>query len=141
MTTSTVKPSAQTAFTSGVAAETIATGSNSVVSDTLDNSGATRYGYLSGEIVYQYSVAPTAGKNLNLYVERAKDGSNFEDASPNNGWLMMISPAADTDSHRVALPVIPLMPEAVRLRIVNVDTAQTVTVTLNLYTHSDTIES
>jgi len=140
MTTYTNKPSQQASFTSGVSAATIATGSNSTVSNTLDNTGATRYGYLCGELVYSYSVAPTASKSIRIYYERAKDGTNFEDASPAHGWNATIQPTADTNSHRFALPPIPLLPEAYRIRVVNVDTGQTVTVTLNLYTYSDTSE-
>ena len=140
MSTATAKPSQQTAFTSGMAAEAIANGASDV-SNTLDNSGATRSGYLSGEIAYQYTTAPTAAKQLALYVERSMDGTNFEDASPNNGWIMTLSPTADTDAHRFALPAIPLQPESYRLRVVNVDTGQTVAVTLNLYTFSDTSEA
>lgn len=140
MTTYTVKPSAQSVITSGIASTTIATGSNSAVSNTVDNSGATRYGYLGLELVYQYASAPTAGKTLNVYYERAKDGSNFEDVNPGLGWLCSITPPANTSAHRVALPRIPLEPVAYRIRVVNVDTAQTVTCTLNLFAYSDTIE-
>lgn len=140
MTTYTVKPSAQTAITSGIAGATIATGNNSALSNTIDNNGATRYGYLGGELVYQYGVAPTAGKTLAIYYERSKDGTNFEDANPSLGWLHSIAPTADTSAHRVALPRIPLEPVAYRARIINVDTGQTVTCTLNLFAYSDTIE-
>lgn len=140
MTTYTVKPSAQTAITSGIAGATIATGNNSALSNTIDNSGATRYGYLSGELVYSFAVAPTAATAIDIYVEQSADGTNFEDANPPLGWLMRISPTADTNTHRVALPRIILKPAAYRIRIVNVDTGQSVTATLTLYAWSDTIE-
>lgn len=140
MTTSTIRPSAQAAIASGIASETIATGGNSVLSDTFDNSGVTRYGYLSGELVYSFGTNPTASKAIDLYVEESKDGTNFEDANPPLGFLIRIVVTADTSSHRVALPTIPLKPVAYRIRIVNVDTGQTVTVTLTLFAYSDTIE-
>jgi hypothetical protein len=141
VTTSTVKPSAQSAFVSGIAATAIATGNNSALSNVLDNSGATRYGFLCGELLYQFGVAPTAAKAIDIYIETSADGTSFEDAMIASGWVQRISPAADTNAHRVALPRIALKPVAYRVRVVNVDTGQSVTVTLALYTFSDTIES
>lgn len=140
MTTYTQKPSAQAAISSGIASTSIDTGNNSAVSSTFNNSGATRYGYLSGELIYSFAIAPTAAKAIDIYVEQSADGINFEDANPPLGWLTRISPTADTNAHRVALLRIVLKPVAYRIRIVNVDTGQSVTATLTLYAWSDTIE-
>jgi hypothetical protein len=140
MTTYTDRPSAQTPFTTGISGTTIATGSNSALSNTLDNSGATRAGHLALELAYSFGTNPTATKALDVYIEEAKDGTNFEDASPPLGWIHRILVTADTSAHRVALPDIVLRPVAYRVRIVNVDTAQTVTVTLTAATWNDTIE-
>lgn len=140
MTTQTLKPSALTGITSGIAAESIATGNNASLSDTIDNR-TTRYGFLSAELLYQFGTNPTAAKAIDIYLEKCLDGTSFEDALVPSAWLFRISPAADTSAHRVVLPLVAANAAQYRYRIVNVDTGQSVTVTLLVYGWNEVAES
>jgi hypothetical protein len=80
-----------------------------------------------------------SGKTVKVYAIYATGGTSFEETS-SRALVGAFSPAADTSSHRqVILRNVPLLPFKFQLVVENVDTAQTITVTVNAYTHNDRI--
>lgn len=133
----TLQLKAASSRTSGFAATEIANTATGTGSE-IDNS-ANLDALLSAAILYQYASAPTAAKTIKIHLIYAIDGTNYEDVGAWN-QIGAISPAADTNAHREArLRNVPLLPFKFKIVIVNVDTAQTVTVTVNAYTHNDSV--
>lgn len=92
--------------------------------------------FLTAEAVYSYGTAPTTGKTLELHLTYALDGTNYEEVSAFT-LIASFSPDADTSTHRRELiRNWPLLPFAFKIVVKNVDTGQTITITLNAYTHS-----
>lgn len=136
MTTYVQKHGALSARTSGVASEAIANAATFLGAE-IDNS-ANKDRYLTIEAVWSYASAPTANKTLRLFIEYAVDGTNYETASPTQGQIANWSPPADTATNRlVIVRGRPILPGKFKIRATNVDTGQTVTLTLNAYTHND----
>lgn len=120
--------------TSGFSSTTIANGATGT-GNAIDN--ATNLDqFLNAEFVYSYGTSPTASKSVKVYLTYSVDGTNYEDVS-DKCLVGVFSPSADTSTHRVVmLQDIPLKPFAFKIVVVNVDTAQTITLTVNAYTHS-----
>lgn len=127
-----------TSRTTGIAAENIAntagfTGSEIDNSVNLDPEATI-------EAVYSYAVAPTAAKTVRLHLLKAVDGTNYEEVSAKN-VVASFSPTADTSAHRVVLcNDLLLGPHKFKLYALNVDTAQTIALTLVCYTYGRKIE-
>lgn len=120
--------------TSGFSSTTITNGSTGTGS-AIDNSSNLDE-LLSAEFVYSYATNPTASKTVEIYLTYAVDGSNYEEVAT-NCLIGSFSPAADTSTHRrVIIRNLPILPFAFKIVVKNVDTAQTITLTVNAYTHS-----
>lgn len=131
------KLNAATARTSGFSSTAIANAA-SANGSTIDN--ATNLDeLLTAEVVYSYGTNPTASKTIKIYLCYAPDGTNFESHDASN-LISTFSPAANTSTHRRTLiKGYPLLPFAFRLVVENVDTGQTITVTINAYTHNSQV--
>jgi hypothetical protein len=128
---------AATARTSGFLSTTIANGS--AADGSAINNATNLDLYLTAELVYSYSTAPTANRTVEIYLLYSVDGTNYEEESA-HALIGSFSPSADTATHRrVVIRGYPLMPFAFKLRVKNVDTGQTITVTVNAYTHSEKV--
>ena len=124
----------------GISAESIADGANSAGTG-IDNA-TNRDRMMSAEIAWSFAVAPTPGKTLRMWIEYAHDGTNYEDAAPDAGWIADIVPPADTASHRLLVARDwPLLALPFRFRLANVDTGQAVAATLVAHTYCDVAES
>jgi len=134
----TIKLEAATSRTSGFSTTTIADGATGTGSAIANQTNLDKY--LTADFYYTYSVNPTASKTVKVYLVYAVDGTNYEDVDDNTNLAAVFSPAADTDNHRVVLlRNWPVLPFAFKLVVVNVDTAQTITLTVNAYTHNEAI--
>lgn len=129
--------SAGSAKTSGFSGTTIADGATGTGSAIANQTNLDAY--LTAEFVYSYGSSPTASKTVKIYLTYAVDGTNYEDVDAKN-QIGAFSPAADTSTHRVTmLRNVPLLPFAFKIVVVNVDTGQTITLTINAYTHNDAV--
>ncbi len=132
-------PTTATARTSGISNASVANASNYLGSD-IDN--ATNLdGIADIEWIWQYSTAPTASKTLSLHILYSYDGTNYEEGGVGvnplpHTIIRAVSPPADTNTHRVCFSV-PIEPYKFKLLVRNVDTAQTVTTTVNIKTRKD----
>lgn len=132
-----IKLEAATSRASGFSSTTIANGSGTDGSVIANQTNLDRY--LTAEFVYSYGTAPTANKSVEIYLLYSVDGTNYEEESP-HALVGGFSPGADTSSHRrVFLRNVPIKPFAFKIRIKNVDTGQTITVTVNAYTHNEKV--
>ena len=136
---------AGTSRTTGIAAQTCENGNNFLGSAI--NNAANLDDLLDFEFVYAYGTNPTAAKTLKLVLLYSKDGTNYEEGAgdgatdgsdvdplPSSRVLLSISPDADTGTHRILRGDIPLLPYAFKMLLMNVDTGQTVTVTVTANT-------
>lgn len=131
----TLKLEAATDRTSGFSSTTIADGATAVGSAIANHTNLDAY--LTAEFVYYYGTNPTADKTVKIYLTYSRDATNYEDVGPKN-LIGAFSPSADTDTHRVVmLRSVPLLPYDFKLVVVNVDTGQTLTLTVNAATHND----
>ena len=131
----TLKLTAATARTTGFAAQAIAN-TASHLGDEINNA-TNKDLYLSLEALYQYATAPTASKNVDFYILYAFDGTNYEEASAAR-IIATLSPAADTAAHRrVLVESLLLLPFPFKLHVLNKDTEQTITLTLDARTHNE----
>lgn len=128
----TVKLEAASSRTSGISSQTIADGAD-FTGSAIDNS-ANLDAELNAEMVWSYGSAPTASKSVNLYLLYSKDGTNYEPIDPKN-QIASFSPPTDTSTHRLMLVRgLMLLPKAFKLAAKNVDTGQTITLTVNAET-------
>lgn len=95
--------------------------------------------FLTAEFVWSYGTNPTANRTVEMYLLYSVDGTNYEEESP-AALIGSFSPPADTGTHRrVLIRAWPLRPFAFKLRLKNVDTGQTITVTVNAFTHNEQV--
>lgn len=133
--TTTLKLAGATQRTSGIATEAIAN-TAAFTGSAIDNA-INKDGYLSVEALYSYASAPTAAKSVQVYLLYSFDGTNYEEVS-SRSLVTQFSPAADTSAHRRAIIAnLRLLPFAFKLHVINVDTAQTITLTLDARTHNE----
>jgi len=135
---------AGTSRTSGISSQTCQN-NKAFLGSAIDN--ATNLdAFADVELVWSYSVSPTAGNALKLHFLYAQDGTNYEEGtgdgttltSPLPGCLVgSVSPAADTSTHRKLFRDIVLSPYKFKVLAENAATGQTATVTVNLYTRKD----
>lgn len=128
---------AATLRTSGFSSTTIATAA-ATTGSTIANQTALDE-FLTVEFDYSFATNPTAGKTVEIYLLYSVDGTNFSEESAVE-LIGSFSPDVDTSSHRrVIIKDYPLLPFAFKIHIKNVDTGQTITVTVNAYTHSSKV--
>lgn len=131
------RPSVLTQVSTGITNQAIANAAEYISTTVIDNTTA-RQQYLAVEVVWSYATAPTADKTVELRVVESLDGTNFEDTSR---VIAAWSPPADTATHRrKLLSFFSLTASKYKLAVKNVDTEQTITVTVNAWTHTDTQE-
>ena len=142
-TTYTQSLAASASRTSGISSQTIAT-AHAYLGSAIDN--ATNLDpYADIEAVWSYGSAPTVSKTVKIHLLWSQDATNYEEGSdsgtetpPLPGCLVAVfSPPADTSTHRKLFQGIPLSPYKFKAFVENVDTAQTITITLNISTRSD----
>ena len=137
-------PAAGTLRTSGITSATVQT-TKAYLGSAIDN--ATNLdAFADIEIVYSYGVAPTAGKTLSVHLLFAADGTNYEEGAGDGttvtapvagSTVRTLSPLADTSTHRKLIQGIPLPPYKFKPLVYNLDTGQSATVTVNVYTRKD----
>lgn len=132
----TLKPSPYTSLTTGISSASVANGSTYTGSE-IDNTN-TRYSLMAVEVAWSYTTAPTANKTVEVQITECLDGTNYED-SPRT--IAAFSPPADTATHRrVLLRDYPLVADKFKLHVRNVDTGQTISVTVNAYAYDTRVE-
>ncbi|GIW60991.1 MAG: hypothetical protein KatS3mg087_2057 [Patescibacteria group bacterium] len=88
------------------------------------------------EAIWSYTTAPTADKRIEIHLLYARDGTNFEELSPNT-VVAGFSPPADTSQHqRMIARAAKLLPYPFKVAVKNVDTAQSITITIKLSSYS-----
>ena len=123
----------------GISSQQIANGATYTSTTEIDNTTA-RYGYMAVEAVWQYATAPTANKSVEVYLLRSLDGTNYEEVAP-QALVAGFSPPADTTTHRrVLLTAFPLVAAKYKFAVRNVDTAQSITISLNAWRYYESIE-
>lgn len=123
-------------LSTGIENQTVANTAEYVGSE-IDNT-TSRYPYLVVEVAWQYSTAPTANRTVELRILESVDGTNYEDTSR---VIAAWSPQADTSAHRrVLLTAFPLIADKFKLSVWNVDTGQTITVTVRAWAYYDVVE-
>jgi len=133
-----LKPSPYTTLTTGISSASVANGSTYTGSE-IDNT-SNRYGAMTVEVVWSYATAPTANKTVKVHLLRCLDGTNYEEQG-NQTLIAAFSPPADTASHRRVLrESVPLLAYKFKLAVENVDTAQTLTATVNAYAFNERVE-
>lgn len=143
-TTYLIGPAAGTSRSSGIASASVQN-TKAYIGSAIDN--ATNLdAYADIEIVWAYGTNPTASKNLKVYLLYAEDGTNYEEGAGDGSTVTApleaclvdaVSPAADTNTHRKLFPAIPIAPYKFKPLVYNLDTGQTATVTLNVFTRKD----
>lgn len=127
------KLTSATSRTTGISSAAVASGSETVGS-VIDNS-TNLDRYLDVEIVWSYTTAPTANKTVEIRMLYSLDGTNYEDS-----WRVIgaVSPPANTATYRrLVVAGLMLEPLPFKLSVKNVDTGQTVTVTLSAKTYNE----
>ena len=137
-------PAAGTLRTSGIASASVQT-TKAYLGSAIDN--ATNLdAFADIEIVYSYGVSPTASKSLSVHLLYAPDGTNYEEGAGDGttvtapvagSTVRVLTPLADTSTHRKLIVGVPIPPCKFKVLIYNVDTGQTATVTANIYTRKD----
>ena len=123
----------------GVSSQSIANGATFTSTNEIDNT-TDRYGYMAVEAVWQYASAPTANKSVEVYLLRSLDGTNYEEVG-SQALVAAFSPPADTATHRrVLLTALPLVAAKYKFAVKNVDTAQTITISVNAWCYYESIE-
>lgn len=137
-----LKISTLTSVSTGVSSQTVATGASYESSTVIDNT-TNRYSLMAIEAVWSYSTAPTAYKTIEIYLLKSLDGTNFESLISGDPVrpIVSFSPPSVTTIRRLALiQDLPLVAGKYKLAVKNVDTGQTITITLNAYVYDQTVE-
>jgi hypothetical protein len=102
------------------------------IGDEIDNT-VTRYTYLVVEVVWVYSDAPVANRTIELQIFENNNDTGYENVGRViSAW----SPPGDTLQHStVLLRTYPLLPNKFKLAVRNVDTNQTISVTVNAWAY------
>jgi hypothetical protein len=125
-----------TSRTTGFSSTVIASGSE-ITGSEIDN--ATNLDeILDCEIIWSYGTAPTANKTVELWALYSFDGTNYTTRADGGVLLRAFSPPADTATHRMPIMNVWLMPYKFKLHVRNVDTGQSITVTVNAQTRKAT---
>jgi len=123
----------------GVSSQAVANGATFTSTTEIDNT-TDRYSYMAVEAVWQYATAPTANKSVEVYLLRSLDGTNYEEVAP-QALVAGFSPPADTAAHRrVLLTAFPLIAAKYKFAVRNVDTQQTITISVNAWRYYESIE-
>jgi len=126
----TQKVSAFSNLDTGISSQTVSNGSSYTSSTVIDNT-SNRNSLMVIEAVWSYSSAPTGSRTVEIYLLRSVDGTNYE-ALADTYPITSFSPPADTSAHRlVVVQDAPMLPCKYKLGVKNVDTGQTITITLN----------
>ena len=137
-----LKISALTSVSTGVSSQTVANGA-SYESSTVINNTTNRYSLMAIEAVWSYSTAPTGNKTVEVYLLKSLDGTNFESLTGGDPVRPIVSfspPAVTTTRRLVLIQDLPLVAGKYKLAVKNVDTGQTITITLNAYMYDQTTE-
>jgi len=123
----------------GVSSQAVANGATYTSTTEIDNTTA-RYGYMAVEVTWQYATAPTANRSVEVYLLRSLDGTDYEGVA-SQALVAAFSPPTDTAAHRrVLLTAFPLIAAKYKFAVRNVDTAQTITISLNAWRYYESIE-
>jgi hypothetical protein len=134
-------------YTSLVTGTSRATGfSSTVIDHTNETTGseidnATNLDeILDCEIVWSYGTAPTANKTVEIWLLYSFDGTNYTTRADGGILLRAFSPPAVGSNTLYRLPILGvwLMPYKFKLHVRNVDTGQSITVTVNAKTRKAT---
>ena len=132
---------ASTSRTTGVSAQSIATGDNYLGSE-IDNS-TNLDEFCSIEILGTPAVAPTAEDPLMVYIVYAIDGTNYEDGDatptdPKKAPVAVLLVKASTNAQKIATLRVPLAPHKFKILVRN-EADQSVTTTVLCRTYNKTV--
>ena len=123
-------------FTTGINQQQIANGAS--YPGTEINNTSTRYSLMVVEVAWSYTTAPAANRTVELQIQEAIDGTNYED-TPRT--IAAFSPPADTVEHRrVLLTAYPLLADKFKLVVKNTDTGQTIKATVRAWGYDMAVE-
>lgn len=125
----------------GIISRSIASGS-SYTGVEIDNATLLN-AYCALELIWQFGTAPTADKTLEVHLLYTPIGTGsgtvgYEDDSIDS-LAFVVSPPADLNQHRRVKRWVSLLPFPFKPVVKNVDTGQTVTATLRLYTLNERV--
>jgi len=120
--------------TTGIAAQAIA-GAAAFVGSEIDAGGDTQ---LDIALTYAYGTNPTANVPLSVYLVYAADGTNYDDVT--FVFVGQIPVGANTSTHYKSFVGVPIGASKFKLRILNGDAAQSVTVTATAKTYRQAVE-
>ena len=127
---------AGTSRDTGFSSTVIASG-NETTGSEIDN--ATNLDeILDCELVWSYGTAPAANKTVEVWLLYSLDGTNYTTRADGGVLLRAFSPPNDTSTHRLPILGVWLMPFKFKLHVRNVDTGQSITVTINAQTRKAT---
>ncbi len=125
-----------------VSAQPVGHGTRYETSHSFDNTDG-RYTRLHIWASWSYTAAPIANRTVEVYLLRSFDGVNFESLTGDDPvWpIASFSPPATTASRKLLLVSgVDLQAAKYKIGIRNVDTGQTITITIRLYVDDYTIE-
>jgi hypothetical protein len=131
-----LKPTSQTSLSTGITSQSVANGA--VYTGTEIDNRTTRYGFMAVEASWSYATAPTANRTVEVRILE-DNGNGYE--TGNGRVIAAFSPPANTNSHStVLLSDRPLRANRFKLAVRNVDTGQSITVTLYAYAYDLAVE-
>jgi len=129
-----------TSRTSGISSQSITAGSN-YLGSAIDNSSNLDM-FADIEIEWSCATAPTADKNLELYLLYAQDGTNYEDGDSSTDPKVApagVAPAyADTATHRKVIRRVKVEPQKLKI-LIKSELDQDATVSVNVQTYNGRI--
>ena len=124
--------SAETARTSGIAAESIAAGA-SADGDAIDPGGDT---HADITLTYGYAVAPTAGSSISVRLLES-DGTNYDAVGR---FVDQVPAVADTTTRPKTYTQVPIGPNSFKVQVTNGDPVQSLTATVTVRTYRQAVE-
>lgn len=120
--------------TTGIAAQAIS-GAAAFVGSAISAGGDT---HLDIALTYAFGSAPTANVPLSVYLVFAADGTNYDDVT----YVLVgqIPVGANTSTHYKSFVGVPIPPSLFKIRVLNGDASQSVTVTATAKTYKQAVE-
>lgn len=136
-----IKWTAGTGRSTGIAAQGVAAGANFLGSE-IDNA-AHKDRFATLDVLLGFTVAPSAGKTMEVYLLYAADGTNYEDGSaavdPPANPVGVFPVRNVTGNQRMSLCGVPLEPFRFKI-LCKSELDQTATATVLCYTHNEEVQ-
>lgn len=138
-------PATGTSRTSGISSQSVAN-NKAYLGAAIDNS-VNLDAIADIELVWSFGVAPNGTSPLQVFLLYAQDGTNYEDGLGDGSstttvpslrdLIGVVTPPADTSTHRERFADVVLAPYKFKVLVYNAQTGQTATVTVNVATRKD----